>query len=287
MDMGRIISICATVAPCLFAGKGIGAEVPSWFAQPVEASWADVTASQAVIDLANQLGRPIWMSDAARQHAARTRIHFTGRGLNGYQALSALCCLADLHWIIAEDLAAITPLAATPMGWRLIGFAYRARIRKEHPEWERARVAKPTADLDLVDATPMAATDVLGEAFSTNIGILGHAQPNQKLVSLQRQGINVAGAVAELARQLDVRVLEAAGIFWLVFRESLKESEIGSNPARQPMRRPMSRAWKTLRSGSVEAAGWADEIAAIEKWRKHEGGVDESSNQSLSASQPR
>jgi len=232
----------------------------------VAVQWEGIAAGEALADLANRLGQPIWRTEAGRRRAGRTRVHLVARHLTGFQAICVLCRLAGLEWTVIDGVVAVTDAESTPAAWRLSSLAIRSRVLRAPPTGVRGQVGKDTADLDLVDVTIATATARLSEAYGLNLWLPDEVRTRQTLISLQGKAMPVGDAIAAVARQLGVRPTEADGVVWLL-PDGLTERVLGSQPARASSRRGGDRrlgsSWIRLREGDLAAEGWGRDIRAV------------------------
>jgi hypothetical protein len=251
-------------------GRLAGMREPAWFARPVSVRWLDISAAEALADLANQIRQPIWTTDGARARSAGCRVRFEAKRLNGYQAMNALCRMSGLSWTIMEDLIAVTLSEATPASWRASSALLQKRQLREHPDWAPAPVGNAKADLDLVDASPGAAADCLAGVFLTNLFVSRDLRSSQGLVTLRGSGLSAAQAIEEIARQLGVKVVQVDGVFWLGAGDSPRPipATQGRSPDAGPTR---SGIWTVVRSGALTAEGGLDDIQAVQKWVESQG----------------
>jgi len=268
----RIVAVGVAVL-CLVgsAVSGATADQPfppgqaRFWSHPLVLKWEGITAADAFADLSNRTMQPIWMTDAARQESAQARVHLVARSLNGFQALSVLCRMAGLEWLMVEDVVAVAPAASTPTVWRLGGANLRSRVLGDHPDWNRATPGKPTADVDLVDVTATVAAGQLSETYGLSLVLHGVLRTSQKLITLQGRSVPAREAVSELARQLGAQVREELGVVWLSPPLAHGGAAI-SQPVRLDTEPPRSRVWRSVQAGQVTAEGWADEIDAMRLW---------------------
>ncbi len=247
-------------------------------ARRLAVQWEDLSAAEALADLANRLGQPIWTSDNVRQQASQTRVRLVARHLTGDQALSALCRLAAWDWTWTDGAIAVTVASHTPSGWRMRSAALRSHVVRERPQRARVSAREATADLDLVDATATAAAARLTEAYGLNLWLPEPVRNRQVLITLRGQSMPAADAVAGLARQLGTQPVEADGVVWLL-SDDLAGTFGNARPTTAPTGKVVvsagpKRRWTTLRAGAVTAEGWSDEIGAVRRWRERRADVD-------------
>ncbi len=252
--------------------------IEGWASRRVAVRWEGIPASEALADLANRLGQPIWRTETGRQRASQTRVHLVARHLTGFQAICVLCRLAGLRWTVIEGVVAVTDAESAPAAWRLSSLAIRLRALRDPPTGVRVRVGKETADLDLVDATIAAATARLSEAYGLNLWLPDKVRTSQVLISLQGKAVPVADAIAAMARQLRVRPTQADGVVWLL-PDQLGQRLFDSQPVRDSARRvgdgSFESGWVRLREGDLAAEGWARDVRAVRqrRWLKEGKGA--------------
>jgi hypothetical protein len=239
-------------------------------ARPSSIQWEGVAAASARGDLTNALERPIRLAESASQQYSQIRLHLVGRRLNGFQALGAFCRMTGLDWTPIEGAIVLTKPDRTPAVWRSVGRAWRTRLLREHPEWSRAHVGKPAADLDLVDVTSMAAAARLAGAYDVNVSLSTEVATSQTLVSITGRSMAVGEALSELSRQLDTQVLEQDGIFWIGTAER-KDHPVEPLEAPREVRQSTSRLWQSVRTDVFTAEGWPEEISAVREWMAARG----------------
>ena len=278
---GSVLGWAALPAQSTLIARGavhdVSRTVGAWAGRRVAVQWQGATSAQVVADLADRLGRPIWMTDAARRRAGRTRVRFAARHLTGFQAVSALCRLAGLRWLVIDGAIVLTDATRTPGAWRLASRALRLRVLAEHPQWARAHAGRSAADLDLVDTTPSAALARLGDAYQLDLWMSEAVRSGQTLVTPRGVAIPLKQAIAEFARQLAVRAVDSDGVIWLLARDepgSVVEGAFAEEAGPGvPERETVGQAdrWIRLRAATIIAEGRADDIRAVRQWRGAHG----------------
>jgi hypothetical protein len=250
-----------------------------WLSERVAVHWQGIAAADALADLANRIGKPIWTSDLARQRVRETPLTMTARHLTGLGALNVVCRLVGLNWTLVDGVVAISDVRETPSAWKLVGEAIRSAVDGSRPGWSKPIVEHTTADLDLVDVSIATAVEQIAEAYGLSLWVSDDVRSRQELITLKGEAVPMTVAITTLEERLQVRALESDGVIWLVPADAAGSFQQPANTA-PPAERPTTgthvsqgNEWVRLNNGAVAAEGWEQDVYAAQEWIAHRGTI--------------